>query len=310
MALRRDVAVRVRVPATSANLGPGFDCLGLALQLHDEVEVRVVDGDRVSVLVDGEGAGEVPTDHEHLVARAVRTALSALGQPEVGLALACTNRLPHGRGLGSSAGAIVAGLVAGRALVDGGSRTLDDDALLALGSAMEGHPDNVAACLLGGATIAWTPQGRAARAVRVLPHLDLVGVVLVPPTRLATEAARDLLPASVPHADAAASAGRAALLVEALTHRPDLLLDATEDRLHQAYREPAMPESLALVAALRRDGVPAVVSGAGPTVLALVASAAAEAVAARAPAGWRALVLAVDTEGATLLPQRMPAASE
>ena len=140
-------SVTVRVPATSANLGPGFDCLGLALDLHDEVVVSAgdpADGDLVSVQVHGEGAGAVPTDDRHLVVRAMHAALDALDEPHPPLSLTCTNSIPHGRGLGSSAAAVVAGLLAGRALVDGGADRLDDDAVLALASAIEGHPDNAA----------------------------------------------------------------------------------------------------------------------------------------------------------------------
>jgi homoserine kinase len=287
----------VRVAATSANLGPGFDCLGLALDLHDDVVVTAGDpgdGDGVDVTVTGEGAGVVPVDSRHLVARAVRVAQDALGHPRGPLSLACTNRIPHGRGLGSSAAAVVAGLLAGRALVPDGPERLTDDAVLALASELEGHPDNAAACLLGGLTLAWA-DGPDVHAVRLEPRPDLRATVLVPSTELATETARGLLPASVPHADAAHAAGRAALLVAALTgvRQDGLLLPATDDRLHQGYREPAMPATLALVAALRSAGHAAVVSGAGPTVLVL---ATGEPPAVTAPAGW--LVLPLDPDRA------------
>jgi homoserine kinase len=292
----------VRVAATSANLGPGFDCLGLALDLQDDVVFTAgdpVDGDRVEVTVTGEGAGVVPGDSRHLVARAVRVATDALGHPRTPLSLACTNRIPHGRGLGSSAAAVVAGLLAGRALVPGGPERMTDDAVLALASALEGHPDNAAACLLGGLTLAWA-EGPDVHAVRLEPRPDLRVTALVPSTELATETARGLLPASVPHADAAHAAGRAALLVAALTGVPDsgLLLPATEDRLHQGYRGPAMPATLAMVAALRSAGHAAVVSGAGPTVLVL---ATGEAPAVAAPAGWRLLPLDPDRAAASVV---------
>jgi homoserine kinase len=179
----------------------------------------------------------------------------------------------------------------------GGEDRLDDRAALELATRIEGHPDNVAACLLGGATIAWMDGDRAC-ATRFAPAAELAPVVFVPHTSLKTKKARRLLPDTVPHADASFNAGRAAQLVEALSRRPDLLLAATEDRLHQHYRAEAMPRSAALIASLRADGVAAVVSGAGPTVLALPAAAAAETLLARVPRGWRAWRLPVDTEGA------------
>jgi homoserine kinase len=209
----------------------------------------------------------------------------------------CTNRVPHGRGLGSSAAAAVAGVLAARTL---SGADLDDDAVLAVATDIEGHPDNAAACLLGGLTIAWT-DGPGAHAVRVEPVTGLRARVLVPAAELSTQTARGLLPATVPHADAAHSAGRAALLVEALTRRPDLLLPATEDRLHQGYRAAAMPETAALVAALRARGVAAVVSGAGPSVLALAAPGA-DVPTADLAGGWTVLDLVVSPEGARVGP--------
>lgn len=276
----RAAHVRVRVPATSANLGPGFDALGLALSLHDELDVRAVASPGVRVDVEGEGAGEVPDDERHLVVRALRAALDHVGAPQTGLHLVCRNRIPHGRGLGSSAAAVVAGVLAARGLVDDPDVLGDDDAL-ALATQLEGHPDNAAPALLGGLTLAWASQGPdgadGVRAVRLPVHADVAPVAVVPPQHLSTHAARGVLPAQVPHADAAWQAARAGLLVEALGRRPDLLLDATGDRLHQDYRRSVMPESLALVDALRARGVAAVVSGAGPTVLALARRTGGEA---------------------------------
>lgn len=259
--------VRVRVPATSANLGPGFDALGLALGCHDVVEVRALGSTEVTVEVEGEGAGEVPDGEEHLVVQALRAALDHVGAPQAGLHLRCTNGIPHGRGLGSSAAAVVAGLVAARHLIsDPGA--LDDDVVLGLATRMEGHPDNAAPALLGGATVAWT--GRQGPQASALPlHDDVVPVVLVPQDRLPTRTARGVLPAHVPHGDAAFTAGRAALLVQALCHDPGLLLDATEDRLHQGHRATVMESTWALVERLRSVGAAAVVSGAGPSVLVL-----------------------------------------
>ncbi len=298
--------VTVRVPATSANLGPGFDCLGLALDLQDEVVVTAGRppaagaGSGVEITVTGEGDGAVPTDATHLVVRAVHAAFEALGEPHVSLQLHCTNRVPHGRGLGSSAAAVVAGLLAGRALVADGPDRLDDDAVLALATAMEGHPDNAAAALLGGLTLAWSGPATV-HAVRLEPRADLTATVLVPDLQLSTETARGLLPATVSHADAAFSAGRAALLVAALTGATPtdgVLLAATEDRLHQAQRAPAMPATARLLGELRAEGRAAVVSGAGPTVLVLDQG---EPAPLSAPPGWRVLPLTVARLGATVV---------
>lgn len=282
-------SVRVTVPATSANLGPGFDALGLALALHDVVEAELTDGG-IEVQVSGVGAGEVPLDGDHLVVRSMRAAFTSLGFEVTGLRVSCTNTIPHGRGLGSSAAAIVAGVLAARALAGAPD---DLEAALALAADLEGHPDNVAPCLLGGLTIAWSSSGKAMAAALDV-HSDVRPVVCVPAVSLSTEAARGLLPASVPHAAAARNAGRAALLVEALTRRPDLLLDATEDELHQSYRAPAMPDTLALVKDLRARGIAAVVSGAGPSVLALTI---ADQRIGDVP-GWQVLDLPVERRGA------------
>jgi homoserine kinase len=272
--VRLGVPVTVRVPATSANLGPGFDSLGLALAVHDVVTVEafapVPGRPPVAVEVSGEGAGAVPDDEQHLVVASVLAGLAHCGARRPGLRVRCVNAVPHGRGLGSSAAAVVAGLVAARGLLSEPG-PLDDDELLALATAAEGHPDNAAAALLGGMTVAWCESG-GPRAVRLEVDPRVVPVVCLPKVRLATAKARGMLPASVPHRDAAFTAGRAALLVEALGRRPDLLLAATEDRLHQAQRAAAMPATAELVAALRADGAAAVVSGAGPAVLVFTAS--------------------------------------
>jgi homoserine kinase len=294
----RAAPVRVRVPATSANLGPGFDSAGLALTLYDEVMVRVAESGLV-VDVAGEGSDTLPRDRRHLVVKSLRAAFDRLGGQPRGLEVVCANRIPQSRGLGSSSAAIVAAVVAARALVLGGDELLDDDASLALASELEGHPDNVAACLRGGVTFAW---GEPVRALRLDVHPDLAAVAFIPATRSSTRKVRAMLPATVPFADAAANAGRSALLPTALSTAPHLLLAATEDRLHQQYRAPAMPRSAKLVTTLRRSGIAAVVSGAGPTVLALVRSVDAEAVAAHVPKGWTVLPLQVEQHGARVLP--------
>ncbi|WP_103528886.1 homoserine kinase [Streptomyces sp. SM12] len=296
----RAAAVRVRTPATSANLGPGFDALGLALGLYDDVIVRVAESG-LHIDIAGEGADSLPRDERHLMVRSMRAAFDVLGGQPRGLEVVCANRIPHGRGLGSSSAAICAGLMAARAVTSGGEARLGDEALLELASEIEGHPDNVAACLFGGFTVAWS-DGGSVRAIRLDPSEAVVPVVFVPAEPLLTETARGLLPRTVPHVDAAVNAGRAALLVEALTRRPELLLPATEDRLHQEYRAPAMAGSVQLVGRLRAEGVPAVISGAGPTVLALAGGGDADRIARLAGDGWAANRLELDREGASVLP--------
>jgi len=403
-----DGAVRVRVPATSANLGPGFDAVGLALGLYDDVAAWVTEGGR-SVDVVGEGAGELPAGADHLVVRAMDAAFDRLGGRPPGVAVECVNRIPQARGLGSSSAAIVAGIQLARGLVAGGTELMEDDAALALAAEIEGHPDNVAPCLLGGFVIAWAepasgsslaaPSGgggegpavrgglagsggggvgsavrggsvasgvgegsapgggsvgsggggvgsavrggsvasggvgedaapgggsvgavgedaasgggsaRAAdagevvgggavrfRAVRLVPAESVRAVVFVPRRRGLTAEARAALPDVVPHRDAAFNAGRAALLTHALTAAPELLFAATEDRLHQGYRAAGMPETAALVAELRDRGVAAVVSGAGPSVLALIRPH--EDV--RVGIEWQAIELPIDVGGARI----------
>jgi homoserine kinase len=306
--------VTVRVPATCANLGPGFDSFGLALSLADTVTARLTSGG-VSVRVAGEDTDTAGAGEQHLVVRAMRTAFAAMGVPQPGIAVSCVNEIPQGFGLGSSAAAIVAGLLAARALAGPAALaapsgpTLPDLApadLLALATRMEGHPDNVAACLNGGLTIAWTPPGGGPRAARLTPVSGLVPVACVPAMAVPTVTARMVLPPQVPHADAAANSARAALLATALTSAPSLLMDATEDFLHQRYRAQAMPGTAALVAALRAAGIPAVISGAGPSVLAFTrddtgpSADEVAALAATADGSWRVLPLRADLTGATV----------
>lgn len=260
--------ILVRVPASTANLGAGFDALGMALELYDTVEVAVTSGS-LKIEVTGEGADEVPTDESHLVVRALRATADALGLELPGVSLRCHNAIPHARGLGSSAAAIVAGVAGAYGLA---GKPLDDLALQ-VAADFEGHADNVAASLYGGLVLAWS-EGSRYRAVRLEPHADIAPVVLVPDTSSATSVTRGLLPDNIPHTDAAFAAGRCALTVHALTNRPDLLLPATEDRLHQDYRESAWPDTMRMVRELRANGVPATVSGAGPTVFAVPADGA------------------------------------
>lgn len=286
-----EAAVTVTVPATSANLGPGYDTLGLALGLRDRLTAAVADAG-LEVTVEGEGAGAVPLDESHLVARCMRRMFDELGEQPAGLRLHCENVIPHARGLGSSSAAIVGGLALARALA---GASLGDDELFRLAAEIEGHPDNVAPAVYGGLTI--SGQDTSFYSVGAPVDERVGAVVFIPPTGVETKVARGLIPATVPHADAAADAGNAALLVAALAGRPEQLLRATRDHLHQEYRRPAMPDSLALVDELRADGVPAVVSGAGPTVLAFVYDDSADSLLLRRPAGWRALALPVEPAG-------------
>ena len=346
----------VRAPATSANLGPGFDAFGLALGLYDEVEAGVTGGG-LAVEVYGEGAETAGAGEAHLVVRAMRAAFDTMGGQPAGLALRCTNGIPHGRGLGSSAAAVVSGVLAARALVADGSDRLPDTEVLRLAVDLEGHPDNVAACLVGGLTVAWHPavvdgcpvsvagvvpgadvirgeRPAAARPVRLL-RFDVLpaitAVACIAPGAMATHEARAALPGSVPHADAAANAARSALLLAALTSDPSVLFDATEDYLHQRYRAAAMPATADLLARLRRAGVAAVMSGAGPSVLALGRAddghgradaepglvdarlgpadgrpglAIVDSIARETGIAWRVTPLKVDRQGATVQPRR------
>ncbi|WP_066068505.1 homoserine kinase [Frankia sp. EI5c] len=294
-------AVRLRVPASSANLGPGFDALGLALGLYDEVSVRLTPS---GLTIDAVGPDSVPADEAHLVVRAIRATFDELGLEQPGLELRCVNRIPHGRGLGSSAAAIVAGVVAADALA---GAPLGPDGRLRVATAIEGHPDNVAAALFGGLTVAWY-ESAVPRALRVTPAAEVRPVLFVPAVRQSTEQARGALPDRIPHVDAAVNVGRAALLALALSgagpaaatgrERSRLLFTATEDRLHQPYRLPSLPASADLVDRLRGAGIPAALSGSGPSVVALAVGGGEAAAAIGVPApGFSVIPLTVDTEG-------------
>ena len=302
--------VVVEVPATTANLGPGFDTLGLALSVYDQLTVTASDEPGVRVEVHGVGEGEVPVDERNLVARAILRVFEEVGEEAPGLDLVARNVIPHGRGLGSSGAAVMSGIVAAKGLLDG-IVDLDGDRLLAIATAMEGHPDNVAPALFGGLTIAWTgvdgPQHK-----RLLPHRSVSPLVLVPEQTMSTALARSLQPTSVPHADAIFNVSRSTLLIAALIQSPELLSTATEDRLHQSYRASAMPETDRMIGLLRAAGHAAVVSGAGPSILVLASDpsqrlAAADLVTSSAAQRWTALLPAVDIKGATLDLQQAPA---
>ena len=303
-------SVMVRVPATSANLGPGFDTLGLALAIYDELIITGTDAPGVFVEVTGVGRGDVPTDESNLVARSIAHTFRHVGLPSPGLQLQANNVIPHGGGLGSSAAAIVSGVMAAAGLLRGVAE-LTLDTMLVLATELEGHPDNVAPALYGGLTIAWTTDA-GPRAKKLLVHRGVSPLVFVPDHSVSTALARSLQPAVVPYADAVFNLSRSALLVAALTQSPELLLEATEDRLHQEYRASAMPETSSLVHLLREQGFAAVVSGAGPSILVLASDPSQRAAAAALVAGhagdtWRAVMAAVDVKGATVNPHQVEA---
>lgn len=260
------------VAASSANLGPGFDSLGLALSLYDEIIVETtVSG--LTVEVDGEGAGQVPLDSTHLVVRAIQHGLRSVGCTVAGLNVRCRNSIPQSRGLGSSAAAVVGGLAAVNGLVtQAGSTPMSEADLVQRASEFEGHPDNASAAVLGGGVVSWTSTGAtgpryAAAPLRIHPDIHLFPAI--PEQRSLTAETRVLLPRSVSHGDARFNVSRAALLVVALTERPDLLMEATEDVLHQPHRAIAMRASAEYLQVLRRCGIAAVLSGAGPAVIGL-----------------------------------------
>ncbi|MGH2711123.1 MAG: homoserine kinase [Actinomycetota bacterium] len=252
-----------RIPATVANLGPGFDALAMAVELFNEV--RLDTGAEPAVVVKGEGAGELPEDATNLIFKTMSFVSHETGGALPPFRLECGNAIPLERGLGSSAAAVVAGVLLADRLLD---TKLDPDRLLEIAVDLEGHPDNVAACLRGGLVIAYLSR-EGWRAERLGPHPSLRPVVLVPKDeRIPTSDARRVLPREVPLQDAAFNAGRSALAVLALTERPELLPDALEDRLHQGRRLPLAPATRAMFEELRSKEVAVCVAGAGPSLLA------------------------------------------
>jgi homoserine kinase len=293
-------AVRVVVPASSANLGSGFDSAGLALSMFDEIEASFTDKPGVQVDVDGEGRNSLPRDENHLIARVMLKTFANLSMPVQGLYLRCINRIPHGRGLGSSAAAISAAVVAARALAGTQGTRMDDQGALELASSIEGHPDNVAACLYGGFTVSWIDDQSLARAVRVKAHESIIPVVMIPKFEVDTEQARALLPSHVPHRDAAYNIARSSLLVHAMTNDPDYLFEATADRIHQEYRRPSMQSASALVTSLRMKNHAAYISGSGPTVCVLTNSKYVEEVISLVPDEFDAQQLEIAEAGASV----------
>ncbi len=294
--------VRVTVPGSAGNLGPGFDCLGIALGVVDTIEVSLLASTDLIVEVTGEGEGRVPLDESHLFVSTLRAALDRLDAPGTGLHVIAHNSIPHGQGLGSSAATAVAALVAARALL-AEPEALGLEAILTMVTALEGHPDNAGPALLGGAVVCWQDDaGAHATPLEVAEGIETA--VLIPHGVVPTVEARACLPATVPHRDAAFNASRAALLVHALVSSPELLFDATEDRLHQDYRSSHMPSAIAMMQELRERGLAAVVSGAGPAVLVLGLGLASEGFAT-GPVAW-ADGIGDDTWRSILTSERVP----
>jgi homoserine kinase len=298
---------QISVPASSANIGPGFDCFGIALELRDRYAAQVLDDETFDVDVTGEGADEVKKDAKNLVIKSMLRGFEHMGAKPRGIALRALNVIPHGRGLGSSASAIVGGLTLARSLVLTGDQYMSDEDLITLATELEGHPDNVAAAFYGGATLAWSESKTSSvgdtknigRAVSLRVDDRIKALLLVPNNQLATAKARKLLPEIIPHQDAVLNSSRTALLVHALAERPDLLFIATEDLLHQKYRAQAMPKTIALVEKLRGAGLAAVVSGAGPSVMVLYSGAEDEIDQLESVApGFTAMKLAIAKTGA------------
>ncbi len=293
--------VSVKIPATSANLGPGFDTLGMALSFYDNYSAEVIaSGLEISVV--GEGEQDIAKDASNLIYSTIAFVFAKFGKTVPPLRITCHNNIPHGRGMGSSGAAVSGGVMLAAGLLQP-EIVLTEQQLLNFATELEGHPDNVAPALFGGLTIAWKDES-GPHHKKLTVHRGVSPLVLVPPNQMSTKLARSLQPESVPHTDAVFNVSRSALLVAALTQSPELMFAATEDRLHQNYRASAMPETSKLIEQLRAQGHPAVVSGAGPSVLVLeddpAKRVAAVAFVEREFPTWKPLSLAVDFKGASL----------
>jgi homoserine kinase len=292
--------LKVTVPATSANLGPGFDSLGMALAFYDEYELETINSG-LEINITGEGAKSAAKDESNLIFKSIKLVFDSVGEKLPGIKLTCKNSIPHGRGMGSSGAAVAGGVMLAAGLLS--HKNFSEQQLLEFATKMEGHPDNVAPALFGGLTIAWVDEA-GPHHKKLTVHRGISPLVLVAPNEMSTKLARSLQPESVPHTDAVFNVSRSALLVAALTQSPELMLAATEDRLHQNYRASAMPETSKLISQLREKGHPAVVSGAGPSVLVLEGDPQNRLVAVdfvkKHFSAWQALALAVDFKGASL----------
>ncbi len=296
--------VSVKIPATSANLGPGFDTLGMALSFYDEYHAEVISAG-LEIEVHGEGASDIPTDSSNLIYQTIQTVFQKVGKTVPPLKLTCHNKIPHGRGMGSSGAAVSGGVMLAAGLLNR-EFEFSEAELLRFATDIEGHPDNVAPALFGGLTIAWVDDN-GPHHKKLTVHRGVSPLVLVPPNQMSTKLARSLQPDSVPHTDAVFNVSRSALLVAALTQSPELMFAATEDRLHQNYRASAMPETSKLIQLLREHGHAAVVSGAGPSVLVLEIDpqerVKAMQLAKENFPTWLPLTLAVDYKGASVAMQ-------
>ncbi|WP_153502806.1 homoserine kinase [Cumulibacter manganitolerans] len=301
---RAGAKVTARIPATTANLGPGFDCMGLSLAIYDTVSVEAAAGERDEVVIEGIGADTLPRDGTHMVLATMRELFALEGWQVPPVRLSCHNRIRHGQGLGSSASAIVAGLLTGKAYAETLGYDVHDVDLVQIGSDIDGHPDNVAPCLNGGLNVSWEDADGWGVA-HLDPHPDIRAILAIPTTVLSTKVARGLIPEMVSHRDAVRNSSRAALCIHAFTTDPALLLPATQDYLHQRYRASAYPDSYALVERMRAVGIAAAISGAGPAVIMFVTGEEHDAVVATevaaARGGFELMPVGIDLGGAVLL---------
>ncbi len=297
--------VKVRVPGTTANCGPGFDAVGIACTIYNDLELTLDDQSNISLDVIGEGAGAIPADGSNVAVKAIQMVLAKTGCTLSGIHLKMINHIPLARGLGSSAAAIVGGLVAANELT---GNTLTKEDLLDMATAIEGHPDNVAPAIFGGITVSIMDSG-SAKYLRLQPPKAFSMVAVIPEFNLSTKAARKVLPDSVPFADAVFNVSRTALLIGALcTGELKLLIHALEDRLHQPYREQLIPGMAQVLATARQTGaLGAALSGAGPCLLAFTADNADEVGKAMVKAfnihkvSARYQVLDIDGQGAVII---------
>jgi homoserine kinase len=300
-------AVKVKVPATVANLGPGFDALGVAVQMHLEVDIEPR-RDSIEIEVEGEGAETLPKDESNLVIRSMNDFFDFVGRRPPGYSVRVRNPIPLGSGLGSSAAAVVGGLYAARAIT---GRNVPQTEMVRLAVGIEGHPDNILPALLGGLVVCYQEPGSDFKYFRLEPSERLVPILAVPAKGFSTKEARKALPEDVAFADAQFTASRAALLVAAITSGAgtDVLAAAMSDRLHEPHRLKLMPETMAVHSELREAGLAVALAGAGPSLLAVVprpeAATRAEQIrrVCRArSAGWRVFVSEWEENGAAALP--------
>ncbi|WP_134322520.1 homoserine kinase [Cumulibacter soli] len=295
--------ITAQIPATTANLGPGFDCMGLALNIHDTVSVEAASGEGDEIIVTGVGADTLPRDRTHMVLGTMRDLFEAQRWDIGPVRLTCENRIPHGQGLGSSASAIVAGLFVGKAYAAEAGYDVSTADLLQIGSDIDGHPDNVAPCLNGGLNVSWEDDGVWGVA-HLDPHPEIHAILAIPSAVLSTSVARGLIPQTVSHRDAVRNSARAALCIHAFTADPSLLLPATADYLHQGYRAAAYQDSYDLMQRLRAEGVAAAISGAGPAVVMFTTEDVSERLAAAvaaSPVHFEIVDAGIDLRGARLI---------